>query len=82
MGSTDSAPFFVDGLPEGCLVADVIMQPLITPLLAQAEGRGLPICTGDGMLENQLRTFAQFLGFAHTDEAARIRDTQTIGHVA
>ncbi len=65
----DAEPFFIDGLRSDCLVADVIMQPLMTPLLAAARKRGLRICTGDGMLKHQLRAFAEFLGFTVTDGA-------------
>lgn len=66
----DAAPFFVDGLRVDCLVADVIMQPLITPLLAQARERGFRICTGDGMLKHQLQAFAEFLGFGMPPSAS------------
>jgi shikimate 5-dehydrogenase len=51
-------------------VADVIMQPLITPLLAEAQRRGNPVCTGNGMLEHQLAAFSKFLGFLPLDGAA------------
>lgn len=65
MAPGDTAPFFIDGLGADCLVADVIMSPLMTPLLMEARARGLRICTGDGMLKHQLRAFAEFLGFTH-----------------
>jgi shikimate 5-dehydrogenase len=45
------------------------MQPLITPLLAEAQRRGNPVCTGNGMLEHQLAAFSKFLGFLPLDGA-------------
>jgi shikimate dehydrogenase len=70
MGAGDAPPFSLDGLSRDCLVADVIMQPLITPLLAEAQRRGNPVCTGNGMLEHQLAAFSKFLGFLPLDSAA------------
>lgn len=40
----------VEKLPEGSWVADLVYNPRITPLLAKAEARGLPIVDGTGML--------------------------------
>lgn len=74
----DGAPFALDGLSKDCLVADVIMQPLITPLLAEAQRRGNPVCTGEGMLEHQLESFARFLGFIPSDETTPARYTSNL----
>jgi shikimate dehydrogenase len=40
-------------LPAGSVVADLVYVPLITPLLAAARGRGLPVVDGLGMLLHQ-----------------------------
>lgn len=40
-------------LSEGTIVADIVYVPLITPLLAAARARGLPIVDGLGMLLHQ-----------------------------
>lgn len=63
----DPAPFSLADLSQDCLVADVIMQPLITRILAEAKGKGHPICTGDGMLEHQLAAFTRFLDLDSED---------------
>lgn len=40
-------------LPEGAVVADLVYHPLVTPLLAAAEARGLRTVDGLGMLVHQ-----------------------------
>lgn len=40
-------------LPDGCVVADLVYHPLVTPLLAAAAARGLPTVDGLGMLVHQ-----------------------------
>jgi shikimate dehydrogenase len=59
----DPLPFSIEPLRSDAAVAEVVMQPLITPLLQAARARGLPIVTGDGMLTAQLRFWMDFLGF-------------------
>ncbi|HZQ62015.1 MAG TPA: shikimate dehydrogenase [Casimicrobiaceae bacterium] len=66
----DPLPFPVDVLPAHAAVAEVVMQPLITPLLAAASERGLRIVAGDGMLTAQLPFWMEFLGFEHTHATA------------
>lgn len=58
--AADPLPFAVDALPARAIVAEVIMQPLITPLLQKARERGLRIVTGEAMLEYQLPFWADF----------------------
>jgi shikimate dehydrogenase len=59
MRPTDPLPLDLDRLDPGCVVADVVTTPEITPLLAEARRRGHPIRTGiemaDAQLEFQLR---------------------------
>jgi shikimate dehydrogenase len=59
MRPTDPPPLDVARLPPGCIVADVITKPEMTPLLAEAQRRGHPVRTGidmaDAQLEFQLR---------------------------
>lgn len=57
----DALPFDPDTLDPGTLVAEVIMQPEITPLLHAAEARGLMIHPGHHMLEAQLTEMLRFL---------------------
>src|SRR4029453_18876566 len=40
-------------LDAGCVVADLVYVPLVTPLLAAARARGLPTVDGLGMLLHQ-----------------------------
>lgn len=58
----DPLPFAVDALPATATVAEVVMNPLMTPLLLQAQARGLRIVKGDAMLEFQLAAWVEFLG--------------------
>lgn len=62
----DGLPFDPDALDLGTLVAEVIMQPVITPLLRAAEARGLTIHPGHHMLEAQLTEMLRFL--THEEE--------------
>jgi shikimate dehydrogenase len=77
----DPLPFSIEGLSRDTLIADVVMQPLMTRLLLAAQERGHPICTGDRMLEHQLRAFVSFLeiGRASTD-AHRSESEPGSGH--
>ena len=51
---------FVDLLPDTASVADVIFNPERTSLLAKAEGRGLRVLNGMGMLVNQEKAMMKF----------------------
>lgn len=65
LGMTGQAPldFDVAGLAEGTVVADIVYVPLLTPLLAAARARGLPIVDGLGMLLHQaVPGFARWFG--------------------
>ena len=57
----DPLPFAIDALPKHAAVAEVVMQPLMTRLLREAQERGLRIVTGDGMLTAQLPFWMDFL---------------------
>jgi len=61
--SDDPLPFGVDELPASATVAEVVMNPLMTPLLLRARERGLRIIRGDAMLDAQLAAWVEFLGF-------------------
>ncbi|MFT4013958.1 MAG: shikimate dehydrogenase [Paracoccus sp. (in: a-proteobacteria)] len=56
----DAIPLDVAGLTPGMVVAEVIMDPEITPLLAEAQARGCRIHLGKPMLEQQLELMADF----------------------
>jgi energy-coupling factor transporter ATP-binding protein EcfA2 len=58
----DPLPFFVDRLRGGEIVAEIIMQPEVTPLLAAAGARGCRTHLGQPMLSSQLNLMAEFLG--------------------
>lgn len=57
----DALPFDPETLSRGTLVAEVIMQPEITPLLQAAKAQGLAIHPGHHMLEGQLAEILHFL---------------------
>ncbi|MET9499685.1 ThiF family adenylyltransferase [Streptomyces sp. NPDC006552] len=56
----DPLPFPLDGLPPGCVVADIIMKPRETRLLREAAARGHRIHHGIHMLEGQLSSYRAF----------------------
>jgi shikimate dehydrogenase len=58
----DSLPLDPAGLEPDQLVAEIIMQPAETPLLAAAAARGCRTHPGLPMLEGQLALMADFLG--------------------
>lgn len=57
----DALPFDVSTLTAGTVVAEIIMKPARTPLLAAAEARGCPTHYGRHMLDHQVRLMADFL---------------------
>ncbi len=65
LGMTGQTPLDLDlsGAPPGLAVADAVYTPLQTPLLAQAEARGLRVAPGLGMLLHQaVPGFAAWFG--------------------
>lgn len=65
MKAEDPLPIPVDHIPSGALVAEVVMQPDITPLLAAALARNLPVHKGIHMVEQQVRLLMDFLDAYH-----------------
>ncbi|MBU2867800.1 shikimate dehydrogenase family protein [Pacificibacter marinus] len=61
MAPNDALPFDPAGLSSGSIVAEVIMQPEVTPLLAAAEQLGFATHGGRKMLQGQLSELAKFL---------------------
>lgn len=61
MEATDAAPLDVTRLQHHHLVADAIMQPAITPLLAAALDRGCKIFPGKLMLDAQILLMARHM---------------------
>ena len=61
MHAGDALPVDPDRLGPGTLVAEVVMQPDVTPLLAAAEARGCRIHKGINMIEQQVRLLVDFL---------------------
>ncbi len=56
----DPMPFAVDALPDNAVVADVIMEPIFTPLLKSAAARGLKAHHGRNMMNFGMTLAAQF----------------------
>jgi shikimate dehydrogenase len=59
---TDLLPVAVDELTADMIVADIIMKPQITPLLAAAERAGCDVRYGAGMLDMQAELIMRFFG--------------------
>jgi shikimate dehydrogenase len=59
---TDPMPFPVDQLPSSAVVADVIMEPMMTPLLGAAQSRGLKVHHGRNMMNYAMPIAAAFYG--------------------
>jgi len=57
----DALPLDASALSPGQTVAEIIMQPAITPLLAAAEARGCRVHGGAPMLQCQLEFMARFM---------------------
>ncbi|MDN4015945.1 shikimate dehydrogenase family protein [Zwartia panacis] len=64
MKSDDPMPFDVKGLSAQQTVAEIIMTPALTPLLAAAREMGCRIQYGLPMLECQIELMADFMGVA------------------
>ena len=62
MRAEDPLPVDLSAARAGTIVAEVIMKPEITPLLAAAREAGLEIHGGVHMLQAQLRLLAKFVG--------------------
>lgn len=58
----DPLPFALDRLHPDTLIAEVVMNPDITPLLAAASERGHPTHLGRHMVDAQIEHMARFLG--------------------
>ncbi|AYC32387.1 shikimate dehydrogenase [Pseudomonas cavernae] len=60
----DDLPFALDRLPTGALVAEVVMNPDMTPLLLAAAAHGHPVHLGRHMIDAQIEQMARFFGLA------------------
>ncbi|MBD9625021.1 shikimate dehydrogenase [Ensifer sp. ENS06] len=61
MHEGDALPVDVERLDPGSLVAEVVMQPDMTPLLIAAEARGCRVHKGIHMIDQQVRLLVDFL---------------------
>ena len=59
----DLLPLDVARLTPGTIVADIIMKPATTPLLAAAQKAGCDVRYGAGMLDRQLDMMMAFFGY-------------------
>lgn len=62
MAATDPLPLDADSLRSSQVVAEIIMQPAVTPLIAIAQARGCRVHLGAPMLECQVDLMARFMG--------------------
>lgn len=60
MKQTDPLPIDASAIEAGVTVADVIMEPRVTPLLALAESRGAKVIHGHHMMDEQLNEMVRF----------------------
>lgn len=61
LGEGDQRPFDFERLQARQIVAEIIMKPVMTPLLLAAQARGCRICPGAPMLDCQLAPMAEFM---------------------
>lgn len=61
----DPLPFDPAGLKAGAHVAEVIMSPPTTKLLARARALGHPVSVGRDMLDHQISLYLDFFGYPH-----------------
>lgn len=64
MKDTDPLPIDIAGISASQVVAEIIMKPEVTPLLAQAQSKGCVIHFGLPMLRSQAALMAQFVGIS------------------
>jgi shikimate dehydrogenase len=76
MRPDDPLPFPPQDLPDGCVVADIIMRPAKTALLAAAATLGHPVHPGAAMLHHQLDLYRAFF---RLDGRGSSRDHRGIG---
>ena len=62
MDPADPLPFPIETLAPGALVAEIVMKPETTRLLAEAAARGHPIHHGRHMLDHQVALIGRFIG--------------------
>lgn len=62
MAEDDGAPLDTAQLHDGQVVAEAIMQPVMTPLLVAAEARGCRLHRGLAMLRSQIALMARHMG--------------------
>ncbi|MTV19120.1 MULTISPECIES: shikimate dehydrogenase [Bradyrhizobium] len=69
IGMKPDDPISIDctDLAHHALVADVVVHPPMTPLLATARARGCHVQPGTVMMDNQLTAMREFLGFPEGD---------------
>ena len=61
MAETDPLPLNVEDIEPSQVVAEIIMRPALTPLLAAAQAKGCKIQFGLPMLESQVDLMAEFM---------------------
>jgi shikimate dehydrogenase len=66
MTAHDGLPVDIARLPATAFVADVVMTPEVTPLLAAARARGCRTQPGIDMLFEQIPLYLEFFGLGHT----------------
>lgn len=67
MKPDDPLPIVCDRLKPSTIVADVVVHPQMTKLLAAAKERGCFVQPGTHMMDHQIATMAEFFGFEGGD---------------
>ena len=70
MRAGDALPFDCTRLDPAALVADVVISPRLTPVLAAARERGCFVQQGAVMTDHMIAAMAEFFGFAAGDWSA------------
>ncbi|WP_291635515.1 shikimate dehydrogenase [Bosea sp. (in: a-proteobacteria)] len=90
--ASDGLPFAIDRLKASAVVADVVMEPIMTKLLTAAEKKGHQIVRGDAMLKFQLQSWVEFIDncpslgpmpsvtIPQTNPASLVAPANQIGH--
>ena len=81
LAAADPLPFPVDALAAGAVVADVVMEPMMTALLRAAALRGLKVHHGRNMMNHGMPLAAAFFGLpaVHDWNGGALQNTDRAG---
>jgi shikimate dehydrogenase len=78
--SNGGLPFSIERLHSSAVVAEVVMEPIMTELLIAAQKRGLTVVPGDGMLLHQLQSWIEFIEFGKSSALGASYQTSLRGN--